>query len=103
MSPVRAEAHAEDARSALTRRSARSYLRDPHRPKYACAHSGETGHPFRWQTDHLFRRKSITRSDANRSPCRSEATRDENHESRFPVWVDGRVRFRIECPFTSSL
>ena len=32
------------------------------------AHSGETDHPFRWQTDHLFRRKSITRSDANRSP-----------------------------------
>ena len=27
MSPVRAEAHAEDSRSALTRRSARSYLR----------------------------------------------------------------------------
>ena len=32
------------------------------------AHSGETDHPFRWQTDHLFRRKPITRSDANRSP-----------------------------------
>ena len=25
-------------------------------------------YPFRWQTDHLFRRKPITRSDANRSP-----------------------------------
>ena len=59
------------------------------------AHSGETDHPFRWQTDHPFRRKPIT--------CRSEATRDENHESRFPAWVDGRVRFRIESPFRASL
>ena len=47
--------------------------------------------------------KPITCSDVNRSPCRSEATREENHESRFPVWVDGRVRFRIESPFKSSL
>ena len=38
------------------------------RAYYHCAHSGETDHPFRWQTDHLFRRKPITRSDANRSP-----------------------------------
>ena len=59
------------------------------------AHSGETDHPFRWQIGHPFRRKPIT--------CRSEATRDENHESRFPVWVDGRVRFRIESPFRASL
>ena len=59
------------------------------------AHSGETDHPFRWQTDHPFRRKPIT--------CRSEATRGRNHESRFSVRVDGRVRFRIESPFRSSL
>ena len=32
------------------------------------AHSGEIDHPFRRQTDHLFRCKPITRSDANRSP-----------------------------------
>ena len=38
MSPGRAEAHAEDARSALTRRSARSYLRPDIAPSYrACA------------------------------------------------------------------
>ena len=39
-----------------------------HVVEYVCAHSGETDHPFRLQTDHLFRRKPITRSDANRSP-----------------------------------
>ncbi len=50
--------------------------------------------PFRWQADHLFRRKSIT--------CRSEVTRDENHRSRFPVWVDGRLRFRIECHLSTG-
>ena len=38
MSPGRAEAHAEDARSALTRRSARSYLRPDIAPSHrACA------------------------------------------------------------------
>ena len=54
--------------------------------------------------------KPITRSDANRSPVpkqtdhlseRSDAGR--NHESRFSVRVDGRLRFRIESPFRSSL
>ena len=74
------------------------------------AHSGETDHPFRWQTDHPFRRKPITCSGANRSPVptqtdhlseRSDAGR--NHESRFSVRVDGRLRFRIESPFRSSL
>ena len=59
------------------------------------AHSGEIDRPFRWQVDHLFRRKSIT--------CQSEATRDENHEFRFSVRVDGRPRFRMESPFSSSL
>ena len=39
------------------------------------AHSGEIDHPFRL--------KSITHSGRNRSPVRSEATRDLNHESRF--------------------
>ena len=38
MSPGRAEAHAEDARSALTRRLARSYLRPDIAPSHrACA------------------------------------------------------------------
>ena len=31
------------------------------RAYYHCAHSGETDHPFRWQTDHLSER-----SDAGR-------------------------------------
>ena len=47
--------------------------------------------------------KPITRSGGKPITCRSEATRDENHESRFPAWVDGRVRFRIESPFRASL
>ena len=44
MSPGRAEAHAEDARSALTRRLARSYLRPDIAPSHrACAvHSRES-------------------------------------------------------------
>ena len=54
--------------------------------------------------------KPITCSGANRSPVptqtdhlseRSDAGR--NHESRFSVRVDGRLRFRIESPFRSSL
>ena len=54
--------------------------------------------------------KPITCSDANRSPVptqtdhlseRSDAGR--NHESRFSVRADGRLRFRIESPFRSSL
>ena len=67
--------------------------------------------PVPAQTDHLFRRKPITCSGANRSPVpptqtdhlseRSDAGR--NHESRFSVRVDGRLRFRIESPFRSSL
>ena len=32
--------------------------------------------------------KPITRSGGKPITCRSEATGDENHESRFPVWVD---------------
>ena len=54
-------------------RSGRCCLRGCQSPplvqRSPAAHSGETDHPFRWQTDHLFRRKPIT--------CRSEATRDE--------------------------
>ena len=42
------------------------------------AHSGETDHPFRWQTDHLFRRKPITRSDANRSPVGAKRRRTKS-------------------------
>ena len=54
--------------------------------------------------------KPITCSGANRSPVptqtdhlseRSDAGR--NHESRVSVRVDGRLRFRIESPFRSSL
>ena len=40
------------------------------------AHSGEIDRPFRWQVDHLFRRKSIT--------CQSEATRDDIMRFGFP-------------------
>ena len=50
-------------------------------------HSGEIDRPFRWQVDHLSER-----SDTGR-----------NHEVRFSVRVDGRPRFRMESPFSSSL
>ena len=45
------------------------------------AHSGETDHSFRWQTDHLFRRKSIrhrSRSETGR-PWVREAERGRFH------------------------
>ena len=52
-------------------------------------HSGEIDHLFRWQTDHLFRRKPIT--------CRSEATREFVMSSGRPF------RSMVGFAFASSL
>ena len=47
--------------------------------------------PIPAETDHPFRPKPITHSGRNRSPVRSEATRDPNHQSRFSRFVSPPV------------
>ena len=112
MSPGRAEAHAEDARSALTRRSARSYLRPDIAPSHRAyaVHSREsTSVPSRLSsaaaplsaeptglkpTHTCFRRAqnpaSRTRSASTETPdtARREALKRQEPSAYLPRWTD---------------